>query len=204
MTVPSDRGVAAPPDNPQGAGASIWLGFERLMLVLSSAGSIWIFVLMIVINIDVIGRTAFNAPLPGVPELVSLSIVGIIFIQLGNTLREGRMTRADTFIKQLKRRWPRVGFALGALFSLAGAALFAVLLYASYPLFLRAWESGEFVGVEGYVAFPTWPVRLAILVGCACACIQFIHVAMRDLQIVAGLRTPQAAELADPGISEEA
>jgi TRAP-type mannitol/chloroaromatic compound transport system permease small subunit len=114
------------------------------------------------------------------------------------------MTRADTFIKQLKRRWPRVGFALGALFSLAGAALFAVLLYASYPLFLRAWDSGEFVGVEGYVAFPTWPVRLAILVGCACAFIQFIHVAMRDLQIVAGLRTPQAAELADPGISEEA
>jgi TRAP-type mannitol/chloroaromatic compound transport system permease small subunit len=203
MTVPSDRGVAARPDGPQGAGGSIWLGFERLMLALSSAGSIWIFVLMIVINIDVIGRTAFNAPLPGVPELVSLSIVGIIFIQLGNTLREGRMTRADTFSKQLKRRWPRVGFALSAAFSLAGAALFAVLFYASYPFFLRSMESGEFVGVEGYVAFPTWPVRLAILVGCACAFIQFIHLAMRDLQVVAGLRTPKAAELADPGVSEE-
>jgi TRAP-type mannitol/chloroaromatic compound transport system permease small subunit len=204
MTVPSDRGGAAPPNGPQGAGRFMWLGFERSMLALSSAGSIWIFVLMIVINIDVIGRTAFNAPLPGVPELVSLSIVGIIFIQLGNTLREGRMTRADTFIKQLKRRWPRVGFALGALFSLAGAALFAVLFYASYPFFLRSWESGEFVGVEGYVAFPTWPVRLAILVGCACAFIQFVHLATRDLQIVVGLRMPEAGELADRGISEEA
>jgi TRAP-type mannitol/chloroaromatic compound transport system permease small subunit len=204
MTAPSDRGAAAPPVGPRGAGGFFWPVFEKLMLALSSAGSIWIFVLMIVINIDVIGRTALNAPLPGVPELVSLSIVGIIFIQLGNTLREGRMTRADTFIKQLQRRWPRIGFALGAAFSLAGAALFAVLFYASYPFFLRSWESGEFVGVEGYVAFPTWPVRLAILVGCACAVIQFIHVAVRDLQIVAGLRRPEAAELEERGISEEA
>ena len=204
MTVPSDRGVDASPDGPRRAGRFLWLGFEKLMLALSSAGTIWIFVLMIVINIDVIGRTAFNAPLPGVPELVSLSIVGIIFIQLGNTLREGRMTRADTFIRQLQRRWPRIGFAFSAAFSLAGAALFAVLFYASYPFFLHSWESGEFVGVEGYVAFPTWPVRLAILVGCACAFIQFIHLAMRDLQIVAGLRMPEAAELADRGISEEA
>ena len=50
----------------------------------------WIFVLMVVINVDVIGRTLFTKPLPGVPELVRLSIVAIVFLQIGSTLRAGR------------------------------------------------------------------------------------------------------------------
>ena len=44
---------------------------------------------MVVISLDVIGRTAFNAPLPGVLELVRLSIVGIVFIQLGTYVARG-------------------------------------------------------------------------------------------------------------------
>ena len=65
----------------------VW--FETLLSGLNSIGTLWIFLLMVVISIDVIGRTAFNAPLPGVLELVRLSIVGIVFIQLGHTLRAG-------------------------------------------------------------------------------------------------------------------
>jgi TRAP-type C4-dicarboxylate transport system permease small subunit len=204
MTPPSDRSVAPPPDGGRSTADLLGSGFEKSTLALNSIGTIWIFLLMVVINIDVIGRTAFNAPLPGVPELVSLSIVGIVFIQLGNTLREGRMTRADTFLNKLQQRWPRVGYAVGAAFAVAGIALFAVLLYFSTPYFLRSWETREFVGVEGYITFPTWPVRLAILIGCACAILQLIQVAVHDARIVAGLRSPDAAGSDDRTISGEA
>jgi hypothetical protein len=34
----------------------------------------------------------------GVTELVSLSIVGIVFLQLADTLRVGRFTRADVLL----------------------------------------------------------------------------------------------------------
>lgn len=135
---------------------------------------------MIVITLDVIGRTAFNAPLPGVLELVRLSIVGIVFIQLAHTLRAGRITRADNLIQGLQRRQPRIGFGLQALFGLAGAGVFIVLFEASLPLFLRSWESGEYAGVEGYVAYPVWPVRLIILIGTACAAVQFMLFVWRD------------------------
>jgi len=160
------------------------LSFEGLLSLLNSVGTLWIFVLMVVIGIDVIGRTAFNSPLPGVLELVRLSIVGIVFIQLGHTLRAGRITRADHLITMLQQRWPRLGFGLQGLFELAGAGIFIVLFHASLPLFLRSWASGEYAGIEGYVTYPIWPVRLIILIGCVCAGLQFLLFSCRDLRVM--------------------
>jgi TRAP-type mannitol/chloroaromatic compound transport system permease small subunit len=182
--------------------SSLLRGFDRLMLALSSVGTLWIFVLMLVINIDVVGRTVFNHPLPGVPELVSLSVVGIIFIQLGNTLKEGRLTRADAFLSRLQRRWPSIGFLLGTAFALAGAFLFGVLFWFSYPFLLKSWADGDFVGVEGYISFPTWPVRLIILIGCACACLQSLRIAWRNAQIAVGRREPNDADFASASVEE--
>jgi TRAP-type C4-dicarboxylate transport system permease small subunit len=82
--------------------------FSRALLLLNSIGTIWIFLLMVVIVTDVIGRTVFTRPLPGVPELVSLSIVGIVFLQIGQALRSGRITRVDILIEFLDRRLPKV------------------------------------------------------------------------------------------------
>jgi TRAP-type C4-dicarboxylate transport system permease small subunit len=144
-----------------------------LLSVLNSIATMWIVVLMVVINIDIFGRTAFSSPLPGVPELVKLSIVGIIFLQIGPTLRAGRITRADSLMKPVERRWPRFGYLVQGLYSLCGVALFAILFYASRPLFWIAWTQYEYFGVEGYVTYPVWPVRLVILIGCACAAIQY-------------------------------
>jgi TRAP-type mannitol/chloroaromatic compound transport system permease small subunit len=188
MDEPSSAGEARAP------GWRAWLSFETLVSGLNSIGTLWIFALMVVIGTDVVGRTAFNAPLPGVLELVRLSIVGIVFIQLGHTLRAGRMTRADNLLQLLQRRWPRAGYGLQALFGVAGTALFAVLFYASFPFFLRSWNSGEYAGIEGYVTYPVWPVRLIILVGCVCAGLQYLLFAWRDLEIAMRGEGPVAAE----------
>lgn len=157
----------------------VW--FEALLSGLNSIGTLWIFVLMIVISLDVIGRTAFNSPLPGVLELVQLSIVGIVFIQLGHTLRAGRITRADNLIRTVQRRIPRLGYGMQAVFEIAGAAVFVILFQASLPMFVSSWESGEYAGIEGYITYPIWPVRLIILIGSVCAGIQFLLFAWRDL-----------------------
>ena len=162
--------------------------FESLLLVLNSIGTAWIFVLMVVINIDVIGRTLFTKPLPGVPELVRLSIVAIVFLQIGSTLRAGRVTRIDTFANQMAARQPRAAALLQATYSLIGAGVFLILFNACRPLFWRAWEKGEYAGVEGYVTYPFWPVYLVLLIGCACSAIQFLVFAWGDLRKVAAGR----------------
>lgn len=156
--------------------------FETLLSGLNSVGTLWIFLLMVVISTDVIGRTAFNAPLPGVLELVQLSIVGIVFIQLGHTLRAGRITRSDSFIHFLQRRFPRAGYGLQAVYALLGTGIFVLLFNASLPMFINSWESGEYAGVEGYVTYPTWPVRLIILIGSVCAGLQYLVFAWCDLR----------------------
>ena len=170
------------------------LSFDSLLSLLNSIGTLWIFALMVVICLDVIGRTAFNSPLPGVLELVRLSIVGIVFIQLGHTLRAGRITRADNLIHILQRRLPRFGYGIQVLFELAGTGVFVVLFQASLPLFLRSWASGEYAGIEGYITYPIWPVRLIILIGSACAGLQFLLFAWRDLGAVWSGLAPAAEQ----------
>ena len=154
--------------------------FRRALLLLNSIGTVWIFILMIVIVTDVIGRTVFTRPLPGVPELVSISIIGIVFLQIGQALRSCRITRFDTLLGLLDRRVPKLSALLQGFYGLLGMALFIALFNACLPLFLRAWQNGDYVGVEGYITYPVWPVRLFMLIGCVGAAIQYVLFAARD------------------------
>ena len=154
--------------------------YTRVLLVLNSVGTVWIFLLMLVIVTDVIGRTAFTRPLPGVLELVSLSIVGIVFLQIPHALRSGRITRVEALSDWLARRVPRFGYALQGVYSLLGAALFIALYVAVQPLFLRAWQNDDYVGIEGYITYPVWPIRLIMLIGCVGCAIQYLLFALND------------------------
>ena len=166
------------------------LAYAKVLLVLNSAGTVWIFLLMLIIVTDVIGRTLFSQPLPGVPELVSLSIVGIVFLQIAHALRSGRITRVETFSDWLKVRMPRLNFALQGLFSLLGAGLFVALYVALQPLFVQAWTSNDYVGVEGYVTYPTWPIRLFMLIGCVGSTLQYLMFALHDVSRALGHAPP--------------
>ncbi|MEI6302790.1 MAG: TRAP transporter small permease [Betaproteobacteria bacterium] len=170
--------------------------FAALLLALNSIGTLWIFVLMLVIMVDVFGRTALSRPLPGVAELVSLSIIGIVFLQIAHTLRSGRITRVDSLSDWLEGRWPRAGFILQGIYSLLGATLFAVLLIACQPLFVRAWTNDEYAGVEGYVTYPFWPIRLIMLIGCACSTLQYLMFAWQQFGRAAGKPAPVTGETA--------
>jgi len=137
-------------------------------------GTAWILALMLLINADAVGRSFFQSPITGVPEIVSLSIVGIVFLQLASALRSGSLTRSDMLLSVLMRRWPRVAEALDGLFHVAGAVTLWFLLQASWPRFMTALERGESVGVVGRFIIPTWPIKLILVVGAVAMLIQFL------------------------------
>ncbi len=166
--------------------------FDRLCDGLNALGSLWIIALMALIAADVVGRTGFNAPVRGVTELLSLSIVGIVFVQLASTQREGRLTRADALLGRLRTSLPRLAALLDGVAHLAGAGLLFVLVWASLPYFTRAWERGEYVGALGDFTAPTWPIRLIIVVGSALAGTQFLLQALDGLR--AALHSADRAE----------
>jgi len=141
---------------------------------LNSIGTVIIFAMMIIINVDVFSRFLFNAPINGVTELVELSIVAIVFLQLGDAVRCGRLTRSDGLYSRLKKRHPKLGHLLGLFFDLAGAFFFSAILIGAIPLLRDAWVRGYFAGNKGLVVIPIWPVRLILVIGCITVTLVFL------------------------------
>ena len=146
---------------------------------LNGIGSVLIFALMLLICLDVLLRYLFNSPVEGVTEMVELSIVCIVFLQISDAISKGRLTRSDGLFKKILARSPRSGHVLGMVFEMAGAVFFSAILYGSLPRLAEAWRGGYFTGNVGIFTFPVWPVRLVLVIGCITAIAVFIQMALR-------------------------
>jgi len=174
-------------------------GLQRLTGAMNALGTVWILALMVLINLDVAGRNLLAAPVRGTTELVSLSIVGIVFLQLADTLHCGRFTRADVLLDRLQRARPAFADALHALFHLVGLALMVVILLASWEPLVESVRIREYVGAVGDFQAPVWPVRLVTLVGLAVTALTFALLAWMDLRRLRARRGGQSAQDAQGG-----
>lgn len=146
---------------------------DHLTQACNVVGSLLIFALMVLIAADVIGREAAGLPISGVPEMVALSIVAIVFLQAPQALKAGKLTRSSALADWLTPRAPGATRLVESLFDLAGITVMSVILYASWPLFARAWSRNDFIGAVGDFTAPTWPVKAMILLGSALLIAQF-------------------------------
>lgn len=154
-----------------------WFGL--FSSVLNAAGTLLIAFLMVLINADIFGRFLFSHPITGVTEMVIMAIAAIVFLQFSHTLREGRVIQADSLLRFVEARWPRVYETLQAVFHLLGAIVFAVMLYAAVQFLQRALASGDAYGNPATFAVPKWPVRAIMIVGCAAMLVQFLILCQR-------------------------
>jgi len=162
--------------------------FEAVISVMNGIGTAWVFVLLVIINLDIGGRSIFNHPIRGVPEIVSMSIVACVFLQIAHTLKVGRLTRSDILMNWLKIKYPRVQQALEGVYYFIGASLMGILFKASVPLLTNAWHIDEYVGAEGDFMAPVWPVKMIILIGCAAGAIQFLIMSFENFRKLFALR----------------
>ena len=146
---------------------------DRITAVLSVLGTLLILAVMLLITADVIGRFFFGHPIAGVPEMVAMSILAIVFLQIANTTAQGKLTRSDALLGALHRHSPRLAEGFDALLHLAGAVLLSTLVTAFYPLFLRSYGRGEMVGTVGQFLAPIWPVHGIVLLGAALMALVF-------------------------------
>ncbi|MEQ6249994.1 TRAP transporter small permease subunit [Sulfitobacter sp. HNIBRBA3233] len=149
-------------------------GIDALTLALNVIGTLMIVAVMLLVNADVIGRAAFSSPIAGVPMMVSMSIVAIVFLQVAQAFRMGRLTRSDALLGALARRFARARSAVEALFCAAAIFIMVELLRASAPLFAKAWTRGTFEGTIGSFTAPIWPVKLIILIGSTALIVQLV------------------------------
>ena len=166
-------------------GTALPFGLHRVTGAMNALGTLWIGALMVLINADVVGRNLFASPVPGVPEMVALSIVGIVFLQLADTLHSGRFTRADILLDRLALTAPRAHDALHALFHSVGALLMLVILWASWEPLAESVRIREYVGAIGAFQAPVWPVRLITLLGLGMTALCYGLLAEADLRRLA-------------------
>ncbi len=174
--------IGEPPSALDGYGRPLPGGFHRVTGVMNAIGTTWIIVLMLLIDADVLGRDVFGTPVRGVTEIVAMSIVGIVFLQLADTLHAGKFTRAEVLLAYLQRRHRRLARALQGVYHLVGATLLAVICWASWGPLVEAIKIGEYVGAMGDFVAPMWPVRLIIVLGSACAALTFLFLARADFK----------------------
>jgi TRAP-type C4-dicarboxylate transport system permease small subunit len=148
--------------------------FGRFISGLNSIGTALIFALMLLVTADVTLRFVLKHPIPGVVEIVEMSIVGIVFLQLTHAMAEGKMIRSDTFLAVLLARAPRWGHFLDAAGQVVGAALMGIILWGQVPRLVEAWTENGFKGNPGLFTAPTWPLELMIALGCGAALVQFV------------------------------
>ncbi len=190
MALPDDSPAPAPAHHLPGWFRRLQGALDAVTALLNVIGTLLIVAIMLLVNADVLGRVLLGRPVSGVPEMVSLSIVAIVFLQIAQTFRQGRLTRAEMLHGWLARRAPRLGAVLDLMFALAAAALVWQILKASWPLFLRAWQKGTYTGTVGDFIAPLWPVKGIILIGCAALLAQLAMFALAALFRLAGRARP--------------
>ncbi len=157
--------------------------FTHLIRAMNGAGVIWIFALMFLICADIAGRTLFDRPLQAVPEIVSLSLIGCVFLQIAFAISMNRLTRAELLLDQIRKRQPVFAASLAQFFPLVGLIVFTVIAAGAWPDFWRALTTSEFVGVEGIYTLPVSPIKFFVVAGCIAAALTYAG------QLITAVRT---------------
>ena len=140
--------------------ASASLGF--LSRVVNAIGTLVVLGLVVVVNFDVVARGVFNTPFRGTVEVVQFSMVLIVFLQLPDVVRSGRLTRSDGLLTILANQQSRFGDILKRLIDLLSATLMVLVAVTMWPEFTEAWETNDYFGTPGIFTAPWWPVKLVI------------------------------------------
>lgn len=157
-------------------------GFGKLTTTMNMIGTMWIIVMTVLVVADVIGLNLFRQSVPAVKEFIQLSMPGIVFLQLANTLREDRHVSSDVLITKVRKRSPRVASFTYAIFNLIGMALMLFLAWKIWPKAYQAYEQGFTRGHEGLLTLPEWPSMALVVLGSAVMGIQYLLIMIRDFR----------------------
>jgi TRAP-type mannitol/chloroaromatic compound transport system permease small subunit len=112
--------------------------------------------------------------------------VTIVYLQLATTIRHDRLARADLFFAGFRKRYPRGGAILAAVYDLTAAAALGVIAWSTVTTLERDFTRGEYIGVTGIATLPTWPFRAVILLGLTVATLQCLVMLAGRLRRLSG------------------
>ncbi len=151
--------------------------FNRLIDFLNAIGTVWVAGMMVLICGDIFGRALFNSPIIGVPEIVRVSVVGIVWLQMAYTLKIGAHLRSNIILDRLSVRWQHIVEVIGCIL---GVLVFSLAAYTSWDVMIEGWRIKEFEG-ELPVRVPVYPIRTIVLIGTFLTMTQFFIILCQNV-----------------------
>jgi len=112
---------------------SVFAGLSRVANYLAIAtnvlGTLVVLALVVVLNVDVVARGLFSAPLKGSYEMVQFSVVLIVFLQLPDVVRVDRLTRSDGFLGLISVRRPGAATNIRRIINALSAIFMGLIAY---------------------------------------------------------------------------
>ncbi|MFC1982343.1 TRAP transporter small permease subunit [Chloroflexota bacterium] len=158
----------------------IWLATKNVAKIVVAGrivGAVAVIVMAITILVDVTGRFLFSHPIPGTMELNEELMVVAAYLAFAAAQAADMHPGVELFVIRLSTRKREL---------LSLATLFVSLVFFSFITFntsvraLASWADRE--SRQGLIAFPIWPARIFLALGCFLLCMQF------TVDILAGLR----------------
>ena len=126
-----------------------------IAIIANVSGAIVLLALVAIMNVDVVSRNLFNAPFRGVVEVVIFSLALIVFLQLPDVVRTGRLTRSDGFLGLLRSRSARAGGALARVLDATACVFMCLIVWTVWPEFTESFESCHFFVQPEFGPAPT-------------------------------------------------
>ena len=158
---------------------------EKIVGVFSSwlnvISAVWLASIALLILYDVTGREFFDAPFHGTNEIVSNSVLSILFLQLPLSILSRNALRTTIFYGTVSTK--SKGYIDALSYFLAGI-LFLAIAIGSWDNMIEGWEILEQEG-SGIVNIPVYPIRTLVVV------VSIISVGVCSLLIWHSLARPE-------------
>jgi TRAP-type C4-dicarboxylate transport system permease small subunit len=143
--------------------------YGRLLHAFGLVAAVSIFIMMILVVANILGRYLFNKPIAGAFEVTEALLVVIIMLALAVTQYQDAHIRVTIVTRRMPPYWAHIA----RIFSLAlGAVFFAWCAYATW---LFAAQSYSFNEQEwGTITFPLYPFKFVVFIGVVLLAIQFV------------------------------
>lgn len=157
---------------------SAFSGLSKLINGLSTTanviGTLVVLALVAIVNYDIIARGIFNLPFRGAYEVVQFSMVLIVFLQLPDVVKVGRLTRSDGLLLLIEHSHPRLAKWINRCIHTLSAIVMALIAIAIYPEFVDMYETQDYFGIPGVFTAPWWPIKLIIFCSTALCTVLFL------------------------------
>lgn len=134
---------------------------EKLTHLLGWIAGVTVLLMMFHVMIDVIGKYAFNAPLPGTAEVVAAYyMIACVFLPLAWVEAAGGSIVVEVVYEKVP---PRTQAVMLRLADMVSVVYYAILGWFSWGVATHAWRINE--TVDGIWRITTWPAKFLLPFG---------------------------------------